>query len=59
MDRIEPVKKPDAHLTIYEIKPKEYELSRAVQDQFRKGDFKILRSSMLGVPTAKLKWWVT
>lgn len=56
-DLREPINMPNDHLTIYEIRPKDYPLlGGTIQDQFRSGQFYVVRSRYLAVPTVKLGW---
>lgn len=52
--RVEPIKNPDAHLTLYELRPAEAGRSIRIEDQFGRRELKVLRSELLAVPTQKL-----
>jgi hypothetical protein len=55
-NKIHEVNNPKAHLTIYEISPKDYKLKRQVRDQFLGGEWEISQSRMLAIPSLKLTW---
>jgi hypothetical protein len=56
--RVEEIKNPDDHLTIYRIAGNDYHTGRDVQDQFfpKPIQLAIFRSPALAVPSLKLEW---
>jgi hypothetical protein len=56
--RVEEIKNPQDHLTIYRIAGKDYHTARDVQDQFFPNPIQlaIFRSPALAVPSLKLEW---
>jgi hypothetical protein len=56
--RVEEIKNPQDHPTIYRIAGKEYQIAREVLDQFfpRPIQLDIIRSQTLAVPSLKLEW---
>jgi len=56
--RVEEIKNPQDHLTIYRIVWRDCQTARQVQDQFfpQPIDLAIFRSQALAVPTLKLDW---
>jgi hypothetical protein len=56
--RVEEIKNPQDHLTVYRIVGKDYHTARQVQDQFfpQPIQLAIFRSPALAVPSLKLEW---
>jgi hypothetical protein len=52
--RVEPIRNPDAHLVLYELRPTEASRAIKTEDQFGRQGLKVLRSELLAVPTRKL-----
>lgn len=54
--KIEDIKNPKEHLTIYRLKERDFQTTREFKDQFLSGKLEIFRSRALAVPSLKLEW---